>query len=389
MTALHILSTDPQRLDLSEADGFTAVLGHTTPQSLFNVLSQNPSVFCLIDVASDLDLARVLDGLSERFSDVPTLVLGDQLPLDAVRRLSKLRSWDLLSGSTTEPDILESLSNLSLPTPFIQDQTPQTGGECYAFVSTVGGAGASLLAVEAAFQIKKANQQQSVCLIDLNFVDGMIATYLNCEAGLSKAMFRKDAALIDTVLLQSVVTPHPYGIDVIACPLWTVEQSTPSREFVLQLLDVACEYYDVVLLDVPRWPNAWSLNALNGCDAIVLISELTVPALNASRLWMQHLVDDLSGMNDAAPSIMPVLNRQKKNMLGSRVSVDQAEAALRQPVFGSIRSDWAAAVAAVNLGQAIGEAKPNSVISKDVSDLMQRVRRVVRAPQQPELKRAS
>ena len=58
---------------------------------------------------------------------------------------------------------------------------------------------------------------------------------------------------------------------------------TVSREAVLRVLEVACESYDWVVLDMPRHRRAWTLEVLPGCDEVLVISELTVPALIAAR----------------------------------------------------------------------------------------------------------
>lgn len=389
MPVAHILTLTDGQSFLSRADGFDSVFVHKNAQSLFSILSTNPSGLCVVHVTPELNVADVIIQISDRFSFLPTLVVGDQLPLEAVRALSKLQTWDLLPSNATKADILGSLAGLSKSSVVTSEAHRSVVGECYAFVSSVGGAGASLMAVEAAYQIKRTNHHQSVCIIDLNLIDGAVAGYLNCDPGLNHTTFRKDAAAIDQVFLQSIVTPHEYGFDIIACPPWTPDRLQPSREFILHLLDITCERYDTIILDLPRWPSSWSKDVLKGCDAVILVSELTVPALNASRQWIQYFESDPTDTNGAPSKIKPVLNRQKKNMLGSRVSMEQAEAALRRSVFGFVRSDWAAAMAALNLGQAVGDAKPQSVIAKDVSQLIRQIRAEVQANRQTQFKQAS
>jgi pilus assembly protein CpaE len=142
----------------------------------------------------------------------------------------------------------------------------------------------------------------------------------------------------------------------------------PSRETTLRMVEVACEVYDHVIIDMPRWPMTWTKDIVLGADETLLISELSVPALKAARDWI------LDFDSDAVPGmsrVKTVLNRKQKSLFGSNVTIEQAEKAIQQRVFSAVHSDWASALAAVNLGQPVSMAKPNSTISKDVASLVQ------------------
>ena len=96
------------------------------------------------------------------------------------------------------------------------------------------------------------------------------------------------------------------------------------------------------------------------------MSELTVPALHAARNRTEELEDVSEGI--AKPRI--VLNRMSKKIFGKTVTVSQAEEAIGRPVFATISSEWEAALAAVNFGQAVSEAKPGNRISKDIANII-------------------
>ena len=68
---------------------------------------------------------------------------------------------------------------------------------------------------------------------------------------------------------------------------------TVPREAVLRMLEIACESYDWVILDMPRHRRNWSLEALGGCDEMLVVSELTVPALLAARSLSDEIERDL------------------------------------------------------------------------------------------------
>ena len=181
-----------------------------------------------------------------------------------------------------------------------------------------------------------------------------------------------------------MTTHHPFGFDLLAMPRWSEMETPPSRDVILQCLNVACETYDFVIVDSPRWPTEWSSDMFLGSDEVILVTELSVPALNASRQWVEQFASD-----PEFPSIRAVLNRRQKGMFGAKVTEEQARAALEMEVFASIRSDWPTALSAVNLGQPVSDMKPGSPIPKDIGDLISKLRHDKDSPKASETMRAA
>ena len=328
----------------------------------------------LIEHNEAFDIAGVLEFIARLRRADAVIVLGDNLPIHAVKALSKLTVWDTVSSQADESEILDVCAQIldaaAAHHLAVVSEPVEKPARCWSFVSTVGGAGASLLAAETAYQLSKSRKTERVCLIDLNFTDGSIASYLNSEANLSVRALQQSAEAVDATFLNSVTSQCHDRLHVIAAPRWTSSDVQPDDEMILRMLDVACETFDTVLIDIPRWPMPWTDKVFAGCDLVLMISELTVPALNASRFWMQRM-DTVSQFDSSI--IRPVLNRQHKGMFGARVSMSQAEESLMRPVFSLVRSDWPSALAAVNLGKPVSEVKPNSPIPKDISAMIERL----------------
>ena len=133
------------------------------------------------------------------------------------------------------------------------------------------------------------------------------------------------------------------------------------------MLDIACRLYDYVIVDLPRWPSPWMSSVVTGADENIVISELTVPALHAARNRAEELEDVSEGI--AQPRV--ILNRMSKKLFGNTVTVSQAEEAIGRPVFATISSEWEAALAAVNFGQSVSQAKPGNRLTKDVTRIIE------------------
>ena len=374
MIELNILATE-STADIADAmnhlDGFSFKL-HADLDSLLGSLAQNADTVVLVEASESIDLVAGLARIGQAYPDVPGIIMGDNLPISAVRALLVLRCWDILELPTSIEALRKAIMRVRAMPGLTEPAatTPNKQGKCWAFMSPIGGGGATLLATETAYQLSQSQGHPRTCLIDMNFFDGRCADYLNCEPNLTLAELDTSPDRIDTVLLRAFTTSHRSGLDLIAAPRTPDPSLFPSREAMLRCLEVACDNYDYVIVDIPRWPMAWTSDIVNGADETMLISELSVPALNAARDW---ILDFDSEAMPGSSRIKVILNRKQKTMFGGNVTIEQAEKAIQQPVFSAVHSDWATALASVNLGQPVSITKPNSLISKDVASMIDKL----------------
>ncbi len=370
---------------LSQNANFKPV-AHPSLEKLIEAIKADPSGVVVFEASGAVDAVKVLALIRETSTKVPGIVLGNNLPINAVRSLLALNRWDILELPTSFDVLRETILRVGAqPETDAPAVVPAKQGKCWAFTSPVGGGGATFLAVETAYQLSQAEDKPRVCLIDMNFFDGSCAQYLNCEPNLTLSALATSPDRIDTVLLKALTTTHKAGLDLLAAPRTADPDAFPSRHAVLRCLEVACENYDYVIVDMPRWPMPWTKDIVEGADETLLISELTVPALNAARDW---IIDFDADVLPGTTRIKPVLNRRQKSLFSSSVSIEQAGKAIQQKVFGSVHSDWPAAMAAVNLGQPASVAKPNSIITKDVAAMIDTLRPSTGRAQVPSNKRS-
>lgn len=316
------------------------------------------------------DLANGIQALATLSAPPPVLLVGTHLPTTVVRNLLRLERSDVLEAPFTDEKITHAIAALmvqkapvSAPVP----AAPHQLARCWAVTGAVGGSGATTVAIEVATALcARETRDKSVCLIDLNLADGQAAAYLGAHPTMRLADLGAASDRIDAAMLQAFITPVTPKLDLLAAPRDPVAFDSTSREAVLRVLETACESYEWVILDVPRHRRSWTLEALGGCDEVLVISELTVPALIAARSLSDEIERSLS--NGSKPKI--VLNRVASRMFGPAPSLAEAEKALQRKSEGGISSDWEAAAASVNLGGPIATHRPKSKIVKDVQTLV-------------------
>ena len=312
-------------------------------------------------------LSAAIAALGAGSSPPPTLLTGDHLPAGLVRNLMRLPRSDVLEAPFTAADLVAAAAPLVSP---LAAPTLNAPSRCWTIMGAVGGAGATTLAIETACALaRRLPGPRRVCLIDLNLADGAAAAYLGAPANMLLSRASQAADRIDPQLLDAFVSGAPGGVDLLASARDPHAYDTTSADAVLRLLEVACQVYDAVVVDAPRHRRSWTLDVLAGSDELLVVSELTVPALLAARSLAAEIESDLPG----GPPPRIVLNRLAKRVFGPAPSMAEAEKAMGRRAAGGITSDWEAAAASANLGGPISEHRPKSRIVKDVADLVDRL----------------
>jgi len=353
--------------DLARSALSQCTLEFGTPESVAKEKGFSGPELVIMDAQSGTpaELSAAIEALARRRPPPPTLLVGEDVPMAVVRALMRLERSDVLEAPFTPQDLTRSAGEL-LRGRAAEPETPTS--RCWAVTGAVGGAGATTVAVELAFAVAQGSAKSRVCLVDLNLADGAAAAYLGATPSLQLAHVAA-ADRMDAGLLEAFASRVTDRLDLVAAPRDPRAFANASDPIILRLLELACQVYDVVVVDVPRQRQSWSLDLLGGCDEVVVVSELTVPALIAARALATELEDDMPD----GPRPQIVLNRLASRVFGPAPSLAEAEKALGRKACGAITSDWEAAAASVNLGGSIRHHRPKSRIVKDIENLAQKL----------------
>ena len=312
-------------------------------------------------------LVQAIEALARRSAPPPTVLAGGHLPTNLVRALLRLERSDVLEAPFA-PDALARIAARLMSPPSVS-----AGGapsRCWSVVSAAGGAGATTLAIEIADALSgRQKDGRRVCLVDLNLADGAASAFLGATPLMHLASSSATPERIDAAVLSAFAVETSAGFDLLAAPRNPNAFSQITPEAVLRLLEVACQVYGAVVVDLPRIRQPWTLDVLAGSDEVCVVSELTVPALLAARALVGEIEADLDGGKHARL----VVNRLASRVFGPVPSLVEAEKALQRKAAGGITSDWEAAAASVNLGGSISQHRPKSKIVQDVKRLVDRL----------------
>jgi pilus assembly protein CpaE len=375
LSGRRVLAIGPALAGLADGPLAGAEIEQATLAKLIGVSAADADLIMIdADAWADTALAAGVQALALCPAPPPVLLVGSHLSTAVVRNLLRLERSDVLDAPYAPENIVAAIEGL-LATKAVAAPAPATPhaidvARCWAVIGAVGGSGATTLAIEIANQLcARQEKEKSVCLIDLCLADGSAGPYLGVNPTLRLPDLAAAADKLDAAMLQAFVTPVTKHLDLLAAPRDPLGFEAAPREAILRMLEIACESYDWVILDMPRHRRSWSLEVLGGCDEMLVISELTVPALLAARSLSDEIERDLS--SGQKPKI--VLNRLASRMFGPAPSMAEAERALQRKAEAGVSSDWEAAAASVNLGGPIATHRPKSKIVKDIQALVDRL----------------
>ena len=291
-------------------------------------------------------------------------------PTDLIKSVD-LNGDDGLAIPACDNDVL-LLDNNLIETPTPTGGRAYNGAHCIAIMGAAGGVGVTSLCIQMAHDLALDSQKKlqktsrgkepRVCVVDLDFEGGSCAHHLDLTPSLSISDLTQSADHIDRALISALVTTHASGLDLLAVPNTLGGNDMANPLVVVALLDLICQMYDHVIIDVPRYWRPWNMAAIGGADKFAIVTDLTIPSLHLARMRMNAIEEKLGGAIQAEI----VLNKYERRSFRNALRQKDAEIALKRDVSATICFDNETLREAINCGEPSGAIRPDSRYVKDV-----------------------
>ena len=311
-------------------------------------------------------------GSLRRFEDLaaatrtPLIAAAYEPPLAFVRSLVRAGAHDVVPLPLELADLETSLAPISDEMAKRSDDVALANGRVISVIKGVGGVGATSLLAQLAIRSAEveANYGRQVCLLDLDVQFGDAAFQLGLSPNLSILDLAEAGARLDGELLRATTTTHSSGLRVIAAPPSLVPLDSITSDQIIQIVDMAKREFGTVFVDLPaNWTN-WSLSILAQSDLVLLVTELSVSALNRARRQLDLIREQELGAVD----LRLIVNRFEKGLLKT-VKPGDVYKALGREVAYTIANDPAVMIPATERGVPISEIKRKSAVGKDIDAL--------------------
>jgi len=325
-------------------------------QQVADVLASRPS-FCLLEVSDPPDLSLSL---------IPELLRVDpKLPIVAVLakndpamglRCLRHGASDFLIQPFTSDQVEATLQKMTR----LQPQRFKNPGKVYCIMPAKGGCGASTLASNFAYELKRFPQKR-ILLADLDPLAGTQSFLLKIKSNYSFMDVLTRSQEIDADLWKAVVS-NRQGVDVLLAPELLPEGMGEVND-PTGVIEFARGAYDIVVLDSGGVYGDWNLCQAQLADEILLVTTNELTALQA----VQRSLTYLEANNVPSYKIKLIVNRYDRH---TGLSKDVIGTALHTEIYHLMPADYEAIQKALMEGKPM---TPSSNFGKSVAALVERI----------------
>jgi pilus assembly protein CpaE len=252
-----------------------------------------------VDNDDESDLLRITSIITTaKERNVKVILIADEISPIALHQLLKLGADGFVPYPLPENALHEAIERLSrmaaadtvLEGPVHAPSFKGKGdrdGVILPVHGMVGGAGATTFAVNLAWELANVQKDGAprVCLLDLNFQFGSVATYLDLPRREAVYEVLSDTPSMDADgLLQAMLTFND-KLHVLTAPADMLPLEFVNSDDINRVLDIARANFDFVIIDMPSTIVQWTEAVLNHAHVYFAILELDMrSAQNALRM---------------------------------------------------------------------------------------------------------
>jgi pilus assembly protein CpaE len=232
-----------------------------------------------------------------------------------------------------------------------------TSGEVVTIFGCRGGLGCTTLAVNLAVHLRNVSQGE-IALCDLDLQRGDVAAFLNLTPAQSLAALA-GAREIDEIFLHSAMTRHGSGLFVLAAPDKVEEAESIGHGEIASALRLLRSQYRFTVVDTPRTITPAVVAAFEQSDHILLMTDLTVPGVRATR----RTIDLLGKLEIPLQTVQLVVTQATPGA----IELNDAARTIGKEPYLVVPNDQAAATQAMNTGAPLN-GKPTA-LSETIAEL--------------------
>ncbi len=213
---------------------------------------------------------------------IKVLLIAEEVSPIALHQLLKLGAEEFVPYPLPDGALHDALERMRRPTPVMGDAaaalkgTGDKDGVLIPIHALGGGTGATNLAVNLAWELANLTEEDApkVCLIDLDFQFGSVATYLDLPRREAVFELLSDTSSMDAdAFLQALLTFNE-KLFVLTSPSELLPLDFVTPEDVEKVLEIARTNFDYVVIDMPHTLTMWTETVLHAAHVYFAMVEL-------------------------------------------------------------------------------------------------------------------
>jgi pilus assembly protein CpaE len=328
----------------------------TRHQTADLLATQLPSL-CFLEVSDPAD--RALGLIPELLRVDPKLPIVVVLPNndpELVLRCLRQGATDFLLLPFTIEHVDAALQKIAR----LHPGRTKNPGKVYCVMPAKGGCGASTIASNLAYQLKRLGEKR-ILLADLDPFAGTLSFLLKIKSSYSFMDVLQRSGEMDVDLWKAVVTSRQ-GVDVLLSPEVMAEGVSEVAD-ARSIIDYARGTYELVVLDAGGVYGDWNLSQAQMADEILLITTNELTSLQAVQRALTYL--DNNGVGRW--KVRLIVNRYDRH---TGLSKDVIGTALHTDIYHLMPADYDAIQKALMEGKPLA---PNTAFGKSMAGLVDRL----------------
>ena len=243
-----------------------------------------------------------------------------------------------------------------------RSRSESEAGLVVAVYSSKGGLGTTTVAVNVAQAFATQRSEARVALVDLVVAGGDIRLFLNLKPTYDVGDLARKLDHVDADLLYSLLTPRAGGVWALPAGESPELEEIIDESAVSSIIEQLRTHFALTVIDCEHALTGRTLAALDAADRVVLVTQLTVPALRST----QRTLALCRRLGYTDQKLCVVVNRFQS---GEMLSVRDATDLLKIDLFWKLPNDYKLTAAAVNKGVPVVEENPGAKLTKSYEQL--------------------
>ena len=248
-----------------------------------------------------MDGIQLTEQLTQDLPASPVIIMSVQGERDYLRRAMQSGAREFLIKPFTGDELVSSIRRVyemeekkgaylpRLPPPQAESgEPPPPGCQVCLVLSGKGGCGKTFMAINLAAALKLETGGR-VCLVDLDLQFGDIGVMLNLDHAKTITELVDSESALDWEFVDDILADGPEGIRVLLGPFSPEFGDLVRAEHVRAIVDVLRREFDYVVVDSGSQLSEATLEATELADHVIVVGELTIPAIKDTRLMLKML----------------------------------------------------------------------------------------------------
>jgi pilus assembly protein CpaE len=266
------------------------------------VRAANPDV-TLVDIPADNPplALRALELLHHEMPEAAIFAIGSLHQPQVIVNAMRAGAREFIERPTTTNDLIEAFVRLNAAQRRGRQETSR--GKVFSVINAKGGNGATTVAVNLGLALQSAHGQTAI--VDLAPL-GHVALHLNLKPVFNVADATRNLHRMDASLLESFMTRHTSGLQLLAGSTVPAAVDPSTAEFV-RLFDMLVTHFRYVVVDASSRFDAASRLIASLSETVLLVA-----CTDVASLWSAARVQQYLGEAGSRERVRLVLNRFRK-----------------------------------------------------------------------------